>query len=141
MSYASHLAELRPPAPDSRGFRLHAIISTGSNRRQLLSQAAEEYRRALSAYERIVLTFHVEAAIIPKVFGNRRVDLDQTSDADLDQLYGKLLAAVPSIPLLNREYEDDRAEYARYINRCAVRLTQLAGYGQRSILQIHSSRL
>jgi len=136
MSYASHLAELKALQPltlaDSAYTR---SFEPGANRGQLLAQAVEGYRKALSAYERIVLTFHVEAAIIPKVFGNRRVELDQLSDADLDQLYGKLLAAVSSVPAANREYEDDRAEYARYINRSALRLRQLAGYGQRSILQ------
>jgi hypothetical protein len=136
MSYASHLAELKALQALATGDHAYAAsFESGANRLQLLNEAAVAYRQALSAYERIVLTFHVEAAIIPKVFPNQRVELDKLSDTTMDQLYVRLLAEVQNLPLPAREYEDDREEYARYINRSAVRLQQLAGYGQRSILE------
>ena len=136
MSYASHLTELRAlKLMTLADWQYAQSFAAGAQRGQLFNDAAASYRRALTAYERIVLTFHVEAAIIPKVFNNQHPDLDQLSDAAVDQLYGRLIQAVQSLPAMTREYEDDRKEYARYIDRIALRLTQLTGYGERSILQ------
>jgi hypothetical protein len=135
MSYTSHLADLRALQALTAGDEAYArTFLPGADLSRLSAHALEMYRKALSNYERIVLTFNVEAALIPRVFLNPTVKLNQLSDDQLDAAYKRLQAAVKGSPDLANEYADQRAEYASAIDRCVIRLTQL-GYGQKSILQ------
>lgn len=138
MSYTSQLIELR--AQDTLTAADYAYVQSflpGAARASLLADAQGRYRDALSRYKRIVLMYCVEPSIRQRIFPRGAVNVDLLSDEQLDQLYATYVQAVLSMPENMREYDDQRTEYGISVNRAQIRVDQLKGYGQRSILETH----
>jgi hypothetical protein len=138
MSYTSQLLDLRAQHALAAADYVYAqSFLPAADRAALLSQVQGLYRDALSRYKRLVLMYCVEPSIRPRVFPHGDVNVDLLSDEQLDQLYAVYVQAVTSMPANAREYDDQRTEYGISLNRAAIRVEQLKGYGQRSILESH----
>jgi hypothetical protein len=137
MSYASQVEDLTALRFLTSGDRDYAAsFAPGADRSKLLAQASIEYRQALSAYERTVMRYYIEAQIIPKVFTSGRIDVDKLDDdTKLDQAFARYSAAVQAMDMEKREYEQERAEYGRFLGRSSVRLQQLTTHAPKSILE------
>jgi hypothetical protein len=137
MSYAAQLDDLKALQFQTSGDRDYAAaFLPGADRARLLAQAGASYRQSLSEYERIILKYYIEARIIPKLFPTGHNESDMLNEADLDKKFGEYLHLVGAIEPAGREYEEERAEYARSMNRSGLRLQQLSTYSPKSILQL-----
>lgn len=138
MSYASQLLELRAQHALAAADAVYAkSFMPGADRAALLSEAQGLYRDALSRYKRIVLLYCMEPSIRTRLFPKGPVDFDKLSDAQLDQVYLAYVQLVRALPPASREFDDSRTEYMVPVTRAQMRVEQLSGFGQRSILETH----
>jgi len=136
-SYTSHLEELRALMALATADNAYmASFAPGADRSTLLKTASENYRKARASYERMVLRYSTEEAVVGPLIRNTRTDIDRISTDDLHALFLKALTAVQALPKNQREYDEQREDYASYIQRADARLRMLAAYDAPSLLQI-----
>lgn len=138
MSYVSTISDLEGQrALTSADHDYASCFLQGADRATLALQAERSYREALTRFERIILTYYVEAGIRPKVFGPAgAIDLEKLSGPQLDTLHRIYLAAVRTLPPNAREYDDTRGEYGMFIDRCLIRLQELSAGAPGSFLKV-----
>ena len=137
-TYLSHLEELGAlhalAAADAA--YADALLAKGDRTRQF-AQAAAAYQNGRARYERMLLKYAMEQEIATPLYLDPHVDLDKLSPDDLNQLYIRAMNAVPSVPIVQRQFEDQRQEYIPYIARADTRMRLLAAYNTPSLLEIH----
>ena len=127
MSYTSTIQELEAQRAMTAGdFAYLSCFLPGKDRAALQAEARQDYRESRTRYERIVLTYYVETPLRARLFNNGAMDVDNTSDAQLDQLFQLYLQAVRALPTNQLEYEEDRKNYVMYIGRAIARWQELA---------------
>jgi hypothetical protein len=137
MSYTSHMEDCQGEhAIDTADYQYVSSFLPGADRTRLLIEARAGFRDALTRFERIVLSYAVEARIRSKIFPPQGLDVSKLPEAALDQLYGRYMAEVQKLGAADVEYDDQRNQYGTYIVHAAIRLDQLKGYEGKSVLEI-----
>lgn len=137
MSYTSHMAEMKAQGAVTAGdYAYMRSFLPGADRAALFQEAMAHYRQGMTRYEKIVLTYYVEADVAHVLFSSvRRLNLDNLTDADTDTLYRQLYLLLKRFPEAQHEYDDTRGTYGAFIDRCGTRFQQLEPYLGKSVLE------
>lgn len=130
--YQSHLADLNSlshMAVADHDF-LAASQATGSQKKELLTNALANYQKALIQMERTILEFYTEMPVFtdpsfpPQI--TDMIRLRQIPDDRVDAAFALSLQLIDKHKL--GEYNDDRVQYIGSLNRCRARIKTLQEY-------------